>query len=281
MGSSPLARGLPATSASACMRIRIIPARAGFTWPPPWCRRCARDHPRSRGVYGSAATRQSVATGSSPLARGLLPLRTVTRYARGIIPARAGFTSTPPTAPVRSRDHPRSRGVYLPGFRTQFQNVGSSPLARGLRTRLSPRPMTVGIIPARAGFTRASAPCASGTWDHPRSRGVYSGTPRRMRSTVGSSPLARGLREGPDVAHGDDRIIPARAGFTTPNPPSRVFATDHPRSRGVYYHLLSSIIYHQGSSPLARGLRWGVRVLRPGPRIIPARAGFTDGSRQG
>ena len=49
----------------------IIPARAGFT------RYCAsvpctlKDHPRSRGVYGILPTLGVLATGSSPLARGL------------------------------------------------------------------------------------------------------------------------------------------------------------------------------------------------------------------
>ena len=56
-GSSPLARGLPASPAEPSAPPRIIPARAGFTRsssprPPRWA-----DHPRSRGVYLSTAGR--------------------------------------------------------------------------------------------------------------------------------------------------------------------------------------------------------------------------------
>ena len=71
----------------------------------------------------------------------------------------------------------------------------------------------------------------------------------------GSSPLARGLRDGEDPGDPQPGIIPARAGFTV-------------RSR-------LPVSSSNGSSPLARGL------LKVHPQqylhvgIIPARAGFT------
>ena len=71
---------------------------------------------------------------------------------------------------------------------------GSSPLARGLHVEGQARPVGLGIIPARAGFTSVAAwACEAGG---------------------GSSPLARGLQK---VVHSNGlgiRIIPARAGFT-------------------------------------------------------------------
>ena len=74
-------------------------------------------------------------------------------------------------------------------------------------------------------------------------------------AVVGSSPLARGLlmarREGRTVR----RIIPARAGFTTPAIPPAATCTDHPRSRGVYADDMAEFLKEVGSSPLARGLR--------------------------
>ena len=111
-GSSPLARGLLTTRLTHCVRVRIIPARAGFTAAAPHCVDAREDHPRSRGVYVHRAVRRTEGRGSSPLARvyvnqlkalnlssGSSPL------ARGlpwnvrsspdgerIIPARAGFT---------------------------------------------------------------------------------------------------------------------------------------------------------------------------------------------
>ena len=50
-GSSPLARGLPPGMRLSANRVRIIPARAGFTGALPQARGRIRDHPRSRGVY--------------------------------------------------------------------------------------------------------------------------------------------------------------------------------------------------------------------------------------
>ena len=72
---------------------------------------------------------------------------------------------------------------------------------------------------------------------------------------VGSSPLARGLHLYDQVVRSNDRIIPARAGFTTPAPTTPGSPPDHPRSRGVYEDLPLDTIIEWGSSPLARGLR--------------------------
>ena len=71
VGSSPLARGLPGWMWSARLRVRIIPARAGFT-------------PPSSSTWPMR--------GSSPLARGLRVHRSQHHHHGRIIPARAGFT---------------------------------------------------------------------------------------------------------------------------------------------------------------------------------------------
>ena len=71
------------------------------------------------------------------------------------------------------------------------------------------------------------------------------------------------------------RIIPARAGFTMPDTARLAFATDHPRSRGVYPILRALMSIPVGSSPLARGLRQAVSLVCGEHGIIPARAGFT------
>ena len=136
LGSSPLARGLP-TAPSLGERVDsdhprsrgvyhvddrarqigrgIIPARAGFTpiRRPGWSGR--PDHPRSRGVYGTARCGSRAASGSSPLARGLLPLHLGADDVGRIIPARAGFTRTTRSTGGPRPDHPRSRGVYRMG----------------------------------------------------------------------------------------------------------------------------------------------------------------------
>ena len=217
---------------------RIIPARAGFTPVGDSIMAAVPDHPRSRGVY---------------------PMASFTRELRDrIIPARAGFTWRRRTGSPRSEDHPRSRGVYATNHTANFNLPGSSPLARGLRADAQDPGDVPGIIPARAGFTRAGCAGARRCEDHPRSRGVYAGEFYPCAPDVGSSPLARGLLVigGRHPVLG--RIIPARAGFTLE------MWGDRPAICG--------------SSPLARGLRGCLETGADRCGIIPARAGFTQAS---
>ena len=132
-GSSPLARGLPERRVDLEARVRIIPARAGFTVTWVLGADHPRDHPRSRGVYAIMKPFSALNKGSSPLARGLLVPEYDLLSELGIIPARAGFTIN------RMAD----TGV----------TAGSSPLARGLPAHLHHPDLDQGIIPARAGFT--------------------------------------------------------------------------------------------------------------------------------
>ena len=138
-----------------------------------------------------------------------------------------------------------------------FTLSGSSPLARGSPHGPPHRQPGRGIIPARAGFTLVSA-CRSGvSGDHPRSRGVHGGGWGDGVAGLGSSPLARGSLLHREVGRSVDRIIPARAGFTSPTPAAAPSPSDHPRSRGVH--------------DVVRVNPWTII------RIIPARAGFTPG----
>ena len=132
-GSSPLARGLPAPAERPATGIA--------------------DHPRSRGVYLWTLESSFAVAGSSPLARGLPGTYHAYGEVDRIIPARAGFTVAGEEERAIRGDHPRSRGVYTPAEAGPWQDVGSSPLARGLPGQ----DVAVGeerrIIPARAGFT--------------------------------------------------------------------------------------------------------------------------------
>ena len=161
-GSSPLARGLPVVGRGRFASRGIIPARAGFTFAGSILCGRRRDHPRSRGVYIWDTALKVPEPGSSPLARGLRPLRSRSCHKRWIIPARAGFTHGRRGPAARRPDHPRSRGVYGRSRAGIFLVPGSSPLARGLPGRGAADAETSRIIPARAGFTREvfSAPAA-------------------------------------------------------------------------------------------------------------------------
>ena len=211
-------------------------------------------------------------------------------------PARAGFTSATNGCAVRTRDHPRSRGVYLTMMWMWSPPFGSSPLARGLPLSCVLKDPVERIIPARAGFTTTWSAADVVASDHPRSRGVYQ--PRRglASSGRGSSPLARGLRTrrsrtGPQCRDhprsrgvysattsaraSTPRIIPARAGFTLRSVTVSPRTADHPRSRGVYHRGRAVHVRVAGSSPLARGLLCFFCVEQGLQGIIPARAGFT------
>ena len=233
-GSSPLARGLHGRRLKGRRRIRIIPARAGFTSGRSFIDRPETDHPRSRGVYRSAGLCTTFNLGSSPLARGLRSRGRSLTHDRRIIPARAGFTPSWASRFESATDHPRSRGVYRQGAPHNRRSVGSSPLARGLLAKQMRRSCRAGIIPARAGFTHTTMTRLSASRDHPRSRGVYNDGPPQDGNDRGSSPLARGLRPGAGRRPVSRRIIPARAGFTWTTFLTMVSAPDHPRSRGVY-----------------------------------------------
>ena len=214
-----------------------------------------RDHPRSRGVYGDYGRITDVTPGSSPLARGLLSIGFSGTSSHRIIPARAGFTTRPHRPVTPSRDHPRSRGVYLERGFEGLPDGGSSPLARGLLHQGTVRVAQFRIIPARAGFTGRFRCCRNRRRDHPRSRGVYGGCRSRLYPC--------------------SWIIPARAGFTWKRVSCPVRPWDHPRSRGVYSMKYGLVMEMAGSSPLARGLHGPMAVTRMKARIIPARAGFT------
>ena len=172
-GSSPLARGLLISGARWGSGPWIIPARAGFTQPAVAELKSWGDHPRSRGVYVGVHDSSSRFRGSSPLARGLQLTSAMSCAPCRIIPARAGFTHAPKGYPQSGEDHPRSRGVYRPYSVYSGAEWGSSPLARGLPYADRRTAGTLGIIPARAGFTRICAGKCRAWMDHPRSRGVY------------------------------------------------------------------------------------------------------------
>ena len=213
-GSSPLARGLPRPLPPGRHRVRIIPARAGFTVGCGGVDGRRGDRPRSRGVYlnGEAVPRRFM--GSSPLARGLPPRFLRRRHDGRIIPARAGFTRRAVVGRRPPPDHPRSRGVYPFSPRPTPGDSGSSPLARGLLGDAVDEGDPPGIIPARAGFTRRRSTPPAASTDHPRSRGVYFSSWYWAMIVSGSSPLARGLPTSYPHLCPQGGIIPARAGFT-------------------------------------------------------------------
>ena len=214
MGSSPLARGTHCVHFSHGVSFGLIPARAGNTLVFLSLFAACRAHPRSRGEHESYGKMSAREAGSSPLARGTPLADLIAPPAPGLIPARAGNTGRPTTDSPRAWAHPRSRGEHpeFPAGRAACR--GSSPLARGTPHRKRSSVLLAGLIPARAGNTRAARAGTGGYKAHPRSRGEHYPSVLLLLRLRGSSPLARGTPNAVDAAKPAPGLIPARAGNT-------------------------------------------------------------------
>ena len=110
---------------------------------------------------------------------------------------------------------------------------------------------------------------------HPRSRGEYRLLMPLILTSVGSSPLTRGIQwlgfDG-SRTHG---FIPAHAGNTPLFPLLTNLNQVHPRSRGEYPIEHLSQKRSLGSSPLTRGIHAAEEQRADQVRFIPAHAGNT------
>ena len=172
VGSSPLARGTFEMWRRRGFSKRLIPARAGNIHQHSDSGQHRSAHPRSRGEHRRAELIASIASGSSPLARGT---------SRWTLPRRA-----PPLA------HPRSRGEHGISSSHPKCDHGSSPLARGTSAITIAFMGVFRLIPARAGNIAGKKPRGHGTAAHPRSRGEHEKNIIKSTLNGGSSPLARG-----------------------------------------------------------------------------------------
>ena len=167
------------------------------------------------------------------------------------------------------------RGEHSARTRYNYQQIGSSPHARGTRRSRSLLPVTDRIIPACAGNTLRVWNKRGGRTDHPRMRGEHTVRRSSLSSPNGSSPHARGTPMKIRRDEGHVRIIPACAGNTFPPTHSDEPRTDHPRMRGEHLSKDRSRAVRNGSSPHARGTPLEERPACPPLRIIPACAGNT------
>ena len=254
-GSSPRARGAPAPALLIDDPLGIIPACAGSTWHHPPLGDPPGDHPRVRGEHMRRCAGLQGYSGSSPRARGARRLAAADPAARGIIPACAGSTRRSSRQGGTWRDHPRVRGEHTRDDRLRKRQRGSSPRARGARSRPYGERAGVGIIPACAGSTPAPD--------------------LGDREAAGSSPRARGARRRARPATRRRGIIPACAGSTVCSRCSASRCRDHPRVRGEHSMPRLTASSEKGSSPRARGARELGAQCPKDVGIIPACAGST------
>ena len=211
--------------------------------------------------------------GSSPRVRGADPLALVCVPQDGIIPACAGSSRCSPPRASCWGDHPRACGEQRRSWMVLMSNPGSSPRVRGA----GPSPITLGatcgIIPARAGSSRACGRGATGSWDHPRACGEQDEPNIVSCYPKGSSPRVRGAGQGRRLRHSAGGIIPARAGSSRSTCRTSSQPWDHPRACGEQSFVLFALSFIMGSSPRVRGAVGNIGRDHARFGIIPARAG--------
>ena len=231
-GSSPLTRGKLPVLGRELARAGLIPAHAGKTFTAVSRTQRSRAHPRSRGENLLLVGVVHWFTGSSPLTRGKRWRASPAGRSTGLIPAHAGKTSAPPSAPTGIAAHPRSRGENVTTAMRRCQSTGPSPLTRGKPRRCAPGRTHTGLIPAHAGKTKPTIAHIITNAAHPRSRGENRVLKPGGYLLAGSSPLTRGKHPHPGPRAHAWGLIPAHAGKTGQKTLALLRIRAHPRSRG-------------------------------------------------
>ena len=213
--------------------------------------------------------------GSSPRGRGKPPWVRLIPSRNGLIPARAGKTSTTRVEHFQHTAHPRAGGENPHKVEFDVPTNGSSPRGRGKRVALGSCVGGVGLIPARAGKTTNARMTRASPRAHPRAGGENPPSASAKVTTSGSSPRGRGKRFAASVRNRPAGLIPARAGKTWDNISSAVSSAAHPRAGGENHRMSAAAQDALGSSPRGRGKLNGTQRSYVSNGLIPARAGKT------
>ena len=130
-GSSPHARGTHPIHREHGANRRFIPACAGNTPKSSLIQRPSTVHPRMRGEHVQRPAQALGAAGSSPHARGTLPVGALGVARARFIPACAGNTADAVFRSSAMPVHPRVRGEHIAPASLDEALRGSSPHARG------------------------------------------------------------------------------------------------------------------------------------------------------
>ena len=171
--------------------------------------------------------------------------------------------------------HPRAGGENPRAGAGACPAQGSSPRGRGKHLRPVYRRRREGLIPARAGKTAPKSPPSRPAPAHPRAGGENKVKGVAAKPVNGSSPRGRGKRL--PRLHQDRliRLIPARAGKTSPPKNGDSLLWAHPRAGGENGWEDVADLSAMGSSPRGRGKRQIRDQRRDDRGLIPARAGKT------
>ena len=295
VGSSPRGRGKLTSLDLREVSLGLIPARAGKTHVWSISPLHIRAHPRAGGENDNEAQQAATLAGSSPRGRGkrkatdlpvvtngLIPARAGKTGQclgecgdGGLIPARAGKTRVPVGCHDQAEAHPRAGGENSLRLESAAWSPGSSPRGRGKREGGHPGLARGGLIPARAGKTRARPGRVRRPWAHPRAGGENSAPASAVLIAVGSSPRGRGKPHRGVPDRSGTGLIPARAGKTGAPPVVVLENRAHPRAGGENLRLAEEGMDVLGSSPRGRGKLGVAREPVSVEGLIPARAGKT------
>ena len=154
-GSSPRARGTRGLPIRTAHGRRFIPACAGNAVGCRHSSSLLTVHPRVRGERHRYGSNIACSGGSSPRARGTPGGDPVPLEERRFIPACAGNASATRATLYNASVHPRVRGERAALTLTDGERVGSSPRARGTRSRRNHCLPRRRFIPACAGNARS------------------------------------------------------------------------------------------------------------------------------
>ena len=231
----------------------LIPARAGST--PAWklVRWSRWAHPRPCGEHDDQSGQPGWFLGSSPPVRGAPVIQEWALMVTGLIPARAGSTTSIRPRSIRTRAHPRPCGEHGGGRNSESLGEGSSPPVRGALTKAGVPLFAPGLIPARAGSTLLTARLSPAWRAHPRPCGEHVPAARPTLCLSGSSPPVRGAPHARPVHPRAYGLIPARAGSTHLRVRREVGGRAHPRPCGEHACVARRSRAAMGSSPPVRG----------------------------
>ena len=232
-------------------------------------------HPRTGGENSTSRIRRFPITGSSPHGRGKRNCSRGRRQRERLIPARAGKTTTVTANGADFEAHPRTGGENEGVGIWSPENTGSSPHGRGKLAGVGTRIEQRRLIPARAGKTRLTRSWACSLTAHPRTGGENDGGVWNAVGRSGSSPHGRGKPRRTDRPTATGRLIPARAGKTSPPRTERGGGRAHPRTGGENRCVAHGQNRPPGSSPHGRGKHDLRHSHASALRLIPARAGKT------
>ena len=210
-------------------------------------------HPRAGGENFFTFSLLFPLWGSSPRGRGKPPPHAHRGGLAGLIPARAGKTTSNARDSRNCTAHPRAGGENWTSGGGVPTGVGSSPRGRGKRVDEQAGDVCPGLIPARAGKTLAVVERADDARAHPRAGGENTTKKRSTPIKTGSSPRGRGKRGRTRRSFPRRRLIPARAGKTRTDRRADTARKAHPRAGGENAGHLVVSYEPRGSSPRGRG----------------------------